>query len=387
MTWSGMPDLNDLKSLVTLNRIEGFGATGLRKLLDFFESPQDILQNADKLAKIPAIAPRLADRIVRIKKESNPSHELELAAKEHIRIISIFDELYPANLKNIFSPPILLYVKGELLAEDIASIAIVGSRRPTLYGRFAAENLATDLAGKGLTVVSGMARGVDTASHKGALKVKGRTIAVLGSGLDVVYPAENRSLAEQIANSGAVISEFPMGTRPLRKNFPRRNRIISGLSLGVVVVEAAQKSGSLITASFALDQGREVFAVPGKIDSYASKGTHSLIKQGAKLVEDSEDIIEELSPILKECIKDDFRGIVARNGLFGSPEKLGIEEAVLKPQEEKIYSVLSSKARHIDEIIRDVHLSVSQISSILTKLEIKNLVKELPGKMFVKMST
>jgi len=379
-----MPDLNDLKSLITLNKVEGFGATGLRKLLDFFESPQDILQNADKLAKIPAITPRLADRIVRIKKESNPSRELELAAKENIRIVSVFDESYPANLKNIFSPPILLYVKGELLAEDIASIAIVGSRRPTIYGRLTAERLATELAEKGMTVVSGMARGIDTASHKGVLKVKGRTIAVLGSGLDVIYPSENRSLAEQIANSGAVISEFPMGTRPLRKNFPRRNRVISGLSLGVVVVEAARKSGSLITASFALDQGREVFAVPGKIDSYASKGTHNLIKQGAKLVEDSEDIIEELSPILKECIKDDFRGIVARDGLFGSPEKLGIEEAVLKPQEEKIYSVLSSKARHIDEIVRDVHLSVSQISSILTKLEIKNLVKELPGKMFVK---
>ena len=379
-----MSNLNDLESLVTLNRIEGFGATGLRKLLDFFESPQDILQNADKLAKIPAITPRLANQIVRIKKESNPSRELELAAKEHVRIVSIFDESYPPNLKNIFSPPLLLYVKGKLLTRDIACIAMVGSRRPTLYGRLTAERLSAELAGRGMTVVSGMARGIDTASHKGALKVKGRTIAVLGSGLDVIYPAENRALAEQIANSGAVISEFPMGTRPLRKNFPRRNRVISGLSLGVVVVEAARKSGSLITAGFALDQGREVFAVPGKIDSYASKGTHNLIKQGAKLVEDSEDIIEELSPILKKCIKDDFRAIADRDKLVGSPEKWGGENAGLKSEEEKIYSALSFKPRHIDEIVEDIHVSASQISGILMKLEIKNLVKELPGKMFVK---
>ena len=382
-----MSNLNDLESLVILNMVEGFGSSALRKLLEFFISPKEILKNVDRLTEFPGITETLAKKISRIKKQANPFRELELTAKQHIRIVSIFDELYPANLKNIFSPPILVYVKGQLLAEDIASIAIVGSRRPTLYGRFTAERLSAELAGKGMTVVSGMARGIDAASHKGALKVRGRTIAVLGSGLDVIYPPENRVLAEQIANSGAVISEFPMGTQPLRKNFPRRNRIISGLSLGVVVVEAARKSGSLITAGFALEQGREVFAVPGKIDSYASKGTHSLIKQGAKLVEDSEDIIEEISPILKEYIKDDFKGIVARDDLFGSSQKLGIEEAALKPQEEKIYSVMSSKARHIDEIVRDVHLSVSQISSILTKLEIKNLVKELPGKMFVKMST
>jgi len=282
--------------------VEGFGSGALRNLLEFFVSPKEILENTDRLTKFPGITQTLAEKIAWVKKQADPFRELELAAKEHIRIVSIFDESYPTNLKNIFSPPILLYVKGKLLTRDVAGVAMVGSRRPTPYGRLTAERLSAELAGRGITVVSGMARGIDTATHKSALKAGGRTIAVLGSGLDIIYPAENRALAEQIASSGAVISEFPMGTRPLRKNFPRRNRVISGLSLGVVVVEAAQKSGSLITAGFALDQGREVFAVPGKIDSYASKGTHSLIKQGAKLVEDSEDIIEELRPILKEGV-------------------------------------------------------------------------------------
>ncbi len=377
--------MNDLQSLIILNMVEGFGASVLRNLLEFFEGPNEILENADRLPEFPGISRTLAEKIARVKRQADPLRELDLAAKQHIRIVSIFEKSYPANLKNIFSPPILLYVKGRLFTQDVAAIAMVGSRKPTIYGRLTAERLAAELAGKGMTVVSGMARGIDTASHHGALRVKGRTIAVLGSGIDVIYPAENKGLAEQIADSGAVISEFPIGTPPLSKNFPRRNRIISGLSLGVVVVEAARKSGSLITVGFALEQGREVFAVPGKIDSYASKGTHSLIKEGAKLVEDSDDIVEELMPALKRCIKDDSKGIIIGDSLVGAPGKLGIEEAGLKPWEEKIYSVLSSKARHIDEIIKDTHVSAGQISGILMKLEIKNLIKELPGKLFVRV--
>ncbi|MCQ9208506.1 MAG: DNA-processing protein DprA [Omnitrophica bacterium] len=220
-----------------------------------------------------------------------------LSNENKFKTLRITDKDYPANLKHIYDPPATVYLKGELILEDNIAIAIVGSRRATPYGLKNAKSLAFELAARGITVVSGLARGIDSAAHRGALEAKGRTIAVLGSGLNVIYPHENERLAEEIAKSGAVISEFQQDVGPQRYHFPRRNRIISGLSLGVVVVEAAQKSGALITANCALEQGREVFALPGKIDSWTSRGTHDLIKQGAKLVESIEDIIEELEPL------------------------------------------------------------------------------------------
>ncbi len=226
---------------------------------------------------------------------------MKILSKENkTRTLSFSDKGYPTNLKYIYDPPPTLYVKGNILPEDNIAIAIIGSRRATYYGLKNAENLSFELAAGGITIISGLARGVDSAAHRGALKAGGRTIAVLGSGLNIIYPPENEKLAREILQCGAVISEFPQGTAPLRQNFPRRNRIISGLSLGVVVVEAAKRSGALITANLALEQGREVFALPGKIDSFTSRGTHDLIKQGAKLVESAEDIIEELEP-LKSC--------------------------------------------------------------------------------------
>lgn len=226
---------------------------------------------------------------------------MKILSKENkTRTLSLLDKDYPANLKYIYDPPSILYIKGNILPEDTIAVAVVGSRRATYYGLKNAENLGFQLAAGGITIISGLARGVDSAAHRGALKARGRTIAVLGSGLNKIYPRENEELVEEIAQNGAVISEFALDTPPLRQNFPRRNRIISGLSLGVVVVEAAKRSGALITANFALEQGREVFALPGKIDSFTSKGTHDLIKQGAKLVESIEDIIEELEP-LKAC--------------------------------------------------------------------------------------
>ncbi len=220
---------------------------------------------------------------------------MALIKKLNLNVLTRQDDEYPQNLKNILYPPIVLYVKGRLKPQDCNSIAIVGSRLASFYGLSCAEKLAGELANYGLTVVSGMARGIDTASHRGALKQNGRTIAVIGSGFNRIYPPENKGLCEEIAGSGAVISEFPIDTPPEKENFPRRNRIISGLSLGVVVVEAARNSGALITADFALEQGREVFALPGKVDSSTSFGTNELIKQGAKLVSCVDDIIEEFA--------------------------------------------------------------------------------------------
>ena len=236
-----------------------------------------------------------------------------------------------------------------------------------------AEKLGRELAARGLTVVSGLARGIDSAAHKGALSAVGRTIAALGSGLDVVYPPENRGLLEEISQKGAVISEFPMSTSPERGNFPRRNRIISGLSLGVVVVEAAQRSGALITVDFALEQGREVFALPGKVDSLTSRGTNGLIQQGAKLVTTGEDIIEELEPIWESLLPEKETG-----------EKNELSLPPLKEEEKKVYELLSDEPRHIDFLIRETEFPVGRIASLLLMLQMKKLIKELPGKMYVK---
>jgi len=230
-----------------------------------------------------------------------------------MKTLHLQDKDYPTNLKYIYQPPATIYLEGSIIPQDQIAIAIVGSRRATDYGLNNAERLGFELAARGIAVISGLARGVDSAAHRGALKAKGRTIAVLGSGLNRLYPPENKNLAREIARSGALISEFTPDTPPERQNFPRRNRIISGLSLGVVIVEAAKRSGALITAGFALEQGREVFALPGKIDSFTSGGTHDLIKQGAKLIESVEDIIEELEP-LRNLTKELPGKVSVKNG-------------------------------------------------------------------------
>ena len=295
-----------------------------------------------------------------------------LNKESKIKALSFADKAYPTNLKYIYDPPSVLYVKGNIIPEDNVAIAIVGSRRATYYGLQNAEKLAFELAIKGIAIISGLARGVDSAAHRGALKAGGRTIAVLGSGLNVIYPPENEKLAQEVARNGAVISEFPQDTPPFKQNFPRRNRIISGLSLGVVVIEAAKKSGALITANCALEQGREVFALPGKIDSFTSQGTHDLIKDGAKLVQTTEDIIEELEPLMSEYIKQ-----------AKSESKAAVEPNLLG-EEKQIYFCLSSEATHIDEIMQKVALSYGKLLTNLLKLQHKKLVKELPGKLFVK---
>lgn len=417
--------MNTTESLILLNMIEGLGIVRLRALLKIYDSPQEILNNPSegKLKTAEGIGDVIAQTIVDMArhKDERLKRELCLIEKNRVGVISVFDDDYPASLKSTYDPPMLLYVKGNLLPDDILALAIVGSRRATYYGLSTTERLAGHLAARGITIVSGLARGVDSAAHKGALKVKGRTMAVLGSGLGVIYPPENRGLYEKIIESGAVVSELPYQTIPDRKNFPRRNRVISGLSLGVVVVEAAQHSGSLITANMALEHGREVFAVPGKVDSLSSAGTNNLIKQGAKLVQTADDILEELKPILgkyletleeqkftkagirpeqslgpgeQEALADKFS---ADTRPKSTPQKsshqksgirkssLGLRPAGLNQEEQRVYNLLSSEPVYIDDITQETSLPASRVSGILIRLELKKLARQLPGKMFVRV--
>ncbi|MDP8253716.1 MAG: DNA-processing protein DprA [Candidatus Kaelpia aquatica] len=284
--------MEDKEYLIALNMIEGLGSIRITKLLNGFNRAEDIFQSSEnQLQSIAGIGRELSLRIksfnIKALKE-----ELELCVRKNITIVSILDKDYPEDLKNIPDAPIVLYVKGVL--DNLGfNVAVIGSRKASPYGLSTAKRLSGQLASLGVTVISGMARGIDSAAHKGALEVGGRTVAALGSGLLNIYPPENIELAKQISKNGAVISEFPLRTAPLRENFPRRNRIISGLSKGVIVVEAALRSGALITADLALDQGRDIFAVPGEVDSPTSCGTNYLIKQGAKLIDSAEDVLEE----------------------------------------------------------------------------------------------
>jgi DNA processing protein len=274
----------------------------------------------------------------------------------------------------------VLYVKGKLQPQDKYSIGIVGSRRASFYGLSSAERFASDLSALGYTVISGMARGIDTSSHKGALKAGGRTIAVMGSGFNQIYPSENKGLSEEIAQNGAVISEFPLDVLPLKQNFPRRNRVISGLSLGVLVVEAARNSGALITADFALEQGREVFALPGKVDSGTSFGTNGLIKQGAKLVSCVEDIIEELeAPVKKKP-----EGSVILDEQVNDLEDCLQPQKNLAGEEAALYNIISPQPLQLDEIVDKTKMDVTKIADLLLRLQMRRLIKELPGKQFVR---
>ena len=351
---------------ILLSMVPQLGPIGCRRLLESFGSPEGIFSAAAKeLAKIPGIREKTISFITTQARHLDISSQLRWIKENKIKLLTPADAGYPPNLINIYDPPFLLYVKGELKEEDEKAVAIVGTRRCTIYGKITARRLARDIARQGITIVSGMARGIDTAAHQGALEVSGRTVAVLGCGLDIVYPRENRKLMEEISRSGAVISEFPPGTRPEARNFPRRNRIISGLSLGVVVVEAPSHSGALITADFALEQGREVFAVPGNISGPYSKGTNRLIKEGAKLIEKDSDVLEELNLF--------FSG-------ENEPQKSLLD---LSEEEKEVFQQLSQELRHIDELIKECSFPPGKVGEILMKLQIKGLVRELPGKMFV----
>ena len=299
-----------------------------------------------------------------------------------IRKITLDDTEYPTNLRNIHRPPKQLYVNGILLDGDEAAVALVGSRRASLYGIETCERLAYELALRGVTVVSGMARGIDTAAHRGAMKAKGRTIAVMGSGHGHIYPAENLKLYDEIVKKGAVITEFDNDVAPIPRNFPQRNRIISGLSLGVVVVEAAKDSGALITATMAAEQGREVFALPGKISSATSSGTNALIKDGAKLVQSVDDILEELRlhEIGPAATGEDSN---SRAGKIAGMTGAYIYNS-LTDMERKIYAAISDEPAYVDDILEKSGLDASKGSKALLGLQLKKLVLEIPGKRYVR---
>ena len=348
-----------------LKSVPMVGNVTFRRLLERFHGPEQVLRASEsELSSTKGVSSAAVAAIRGHDFRPFAEQECEKLSQNGARVVTLLDEEYPKILLEIADPPPYLYVKGDMRGTQPA-LAIVGSRRASTYGKLTTTKLAAELAGHGITVVSGMARGVDTAAHSGALAAGGRSVGVLGCGVDVVYPPESRNLFAEMGEKGALISEFPLGTLPLAENFPRRNRIISGISQGVLVVEAMENSGSLITAQCALDQGRDVFAIPGNINTSSSRGTNRLIKQGAKLVESVEDILEELP------------GSSPRPGGATATPDLS-----LTPHEAAVYSLLTPAPLHIDEIIVRSGLTVGDVSSILLRLELKGALLQLPGKSF-----
>jgi len=393
------------------------GPVTYRKLVRVFGSPEAALAAPrSRLLEIPDITPRAADGILEAKSDPWAEQEIARAAERGVKLVPIDDPLYPRSLLSTYDPPIVLYVDGVLLPDDALSIAIVGSRHCSHYGRAQAEKLAAGLALAGFTVVSGLARGIDSAAHAGALTTdRGRTIAVLGNGIGQIYPPENKKLYERIAgspNRGAILSELPLDTPPAAQHFPGRNRIIAGMTLGTVIVEGTQSSGSLITARYAIDMDREVFAVPGSVDSPNSRGPHSLIKKGAKLVEDVEDILEEIRDIAEPLVKirkpdermrvppskvaamhqamhtpllDMQESARIRETLDTRPPATDLRAINLNPREKQIYALLDqTTARPIDELIVQSGLQAHEVLATLLVLEVRRLCKQLPGKRYQK---
>lgn len=351
---------------IALNYIPEIGPVTIKRLIAAFGSPEAVFgAGTGELISVEGMSRKKAEAIRGFADRKRVANDMERLKAEGFDILIHGKAGYPEALMNFPDAPPVLYSKGKLTADDRFSIAIVGSRRPTHYGLNTAQSIASELASMGFTVVSGLARGIDTAAHKGALQCGGRGIAVLGSGIDVPYPPENKGLMEKISSSGAVLSEFPPGTPPYSLNFPRRNRIISGLSMGVLVAEASGKSGALITVKYALEQGREVFAVPGNISSAVSQGTNELIKQGAKIVLKAGDIVEELAPMLRGFIK--------------SKEKVKIS---VTEEEKRLCDILSPEPVHIDNLSRESGMAAHKALSVLLSLELKGVVRQMEGKRF-----
>lgn len=370
--------MSDRLAWLALKSVPGVGTRLFKRLIDCYGGPATVLSaSVPDLCEVSGVTPQLAARIAGYQAPDWVRAELETAEAKGYRILCLSDPDYPQLLARIPDPPPLLFVRGQL-DRSVKTIAVVGSRTPTRYGLITTRALCRELAGVGIIVVSGMARGVDTAAHLGALEGKGRTVAVLGSGLERIYPGENRELADRIAQNGAVVSEFFLNASPEPQNFPIRNRIISGLTLGTVVVEAAQKSGSLITARLAGEQNREVFAVPGNIHSFKSTGTHGLLKQGAKLVETAQDIVEELSHILRVQMSDQS----VRH------QEMQDRLPPLSPSEKTVFDALGPYPVHIDELVRKLAMDPGKLSSILLQLELKGIAQQTPGKYFaIEMKT
>jgi DNA processing protein len=384
-----------IKYWLALRLVEGLGNVGIKNLLQSFGTPEHVFKAPLHLLEtVNGIGLKTAHNIKDFKQWTEVNEEIEKALQLNVAIITCQDPRFPQRLLYIYDCPVLLYVKGDLQNPDV-SVAVVGSRMASAYGKYTTERLCRELALSGVTIVSGMARGIDTSAHRGALSVKGRTIAVLGSGLDVIYPPENESLFNEITRNGAVVSEYSFTTRPNAPNFPARNRIISGMSLGVVVVEATEKSGSLITARIALEQGREVFAVPGSIDEAGSRGTNRLIKEGAKLVENIDDILSEIGPHNNNDDSKPFITTLSASPADRSPvlprsalpdecnQHRDVRTTVLTEEEELIINNLSSRPRPVDDIIAATGLATSDILSLLLHLELRGLIRQMPGKTYI----
>jgi len=369
-----MNDPNRVLKWLALKHVNGIGNLLFKRLIDTFGSPENVFNAPEsQLYRVDGITKELGRRIYHHKISEGIYKDLELAEKYNISLLTMADDNYPKLLLQIPDPPPVLYVYGTLNPNS-HHIAIVGSRNASQYGLKCAYRLSTGLVNQGFVIVSGMARGIDTASHQGAIEGKGQTIAVAGCGLGIVYPPENKMLFKQIALNGAVISEFPIQAKPEAYHFPIRNRIISGMSWGTIIVEAGKKSGSLITARLALEQNRQVFAVPGDINSFRSMGTNNLIKQGAKLIETIEDILEDLAPIFQFTPEND------KESCHVKPEKR--EE--LLPEEQAVMQLVSDTPMHIDDIMRTGTIALKDLSAILLSLELKGYIDQHPGKLFSK---
>ncbi len=374
---------------LALRLVPGLGARTAGRLLARFRTPRGILRASRTELEAQGIPGSVAQSIASGCSFDDAAAQQEKLLQAGAVLVTLPDPRYPERLREIFDPPIVLFARGRVELLNSLNLAIVGTRRPTPYGLAVTERLSGDLARAGLTVVSGMARGVDTAAHRGALGAGGNTIAVLGCGVDIVYPSENRRLAAEIAAKGLMISEFPMGAPAYPQNFPIRNRIISGLSLGVLITEGAQYSGSSITARLALDQGREVFAVPGSIISKMSWGPNLLIKQGAKLVQDWNDVVVELPPDERRILAERSQGRLFAEGAetAGTPAASNTQENTTSPIARKILILLRVEApTHIDDLIeRAEDVSSSEVIAALFELEMAGAVRQLPGKNFVKV--
>jgi DNA processing protein len=373
----------DLADWIALNMIRGIGSRTANQLIDRFGSPAGVFAASRLALQKEGLKSETIQELHDSEILDKAGAEIERLEQLGARVVTLEDKEYPPLLREIHDPPIALYVRGDLKgAVDQPCLAVVGSRRCSTYGLNTAQSLSRDLAANGLTIISGMARGIDAAAHRGALEAGGLTIAIVGTGLETTYPKEHKKLEDEIVASGAVISEFPLGTPPLPQNFPYRNRILSGLCFGVLIVEAAEHSGSLITARLAYEQGREVFAVPGNITSQTSFGPNFLIKDGAKLVQHWRDVVEELPREAKERIL----GVQPKKQDDGQLNVQPMFEAVgLTEDERKVFDLLTADApSHVDQLLLASGMNSSELMTALLGLEMKDRIKQLPGKSFIK---
>ncbi len=366
----------NLIAWLSLRLAPGIGSVRFTRLVEALGSPEAVLAAPwQQLASIKGIPQPLAQSIAGGELSAKPEAELQRLQDMGARVVTLLHSEYPPLLKSVFAPPPLLFVRGDLLPCHQGAVAMVGSRSYSPYGRRVAEEVARDLAQAGKSVVSGLARGIDTSAHQAALKAGGHTVGVLGCGLDVAYPPENRELIEEMAQKGAVLSEFLLGTPPAAGNFPVRNRVISGLAQAVVVVEAGRKSGSLITARHALDQGREVFAVPGPVGSPQSEGCHDLIRQGARLLSSAVDLLEPGALLSASAMA----------AAVGGAALAGPDAMDLPPDWRKVLEITSADPVHVDLIMRESGLKPQEVTAILVSLEMEGLVEQRPGKYYVRL--